>query len=750
MGIVTTGPFLNITGGGGGPGGVVSPEHFFANEAARDAYFPTHLDELVNQSDNRIFIATAGMFQRWDGPHQPASYTVISRTGDITTGSPIITNLSVTSDLSVGQGVEGAGIPTGSFIETIDSASQITISTNATATTVGVALTISWWIDVGDDTLSLSLAGLTEGAIPMKQGNLLIDSPLLNTGGRVLSSESVEVPPGSLLIGENTRLGGGARCVVFENTAYSLMGFVHPNLLDGSTGSIIPEYIQYAAQTTIVHQSNDTQQQGAPLTISYTIATNDRLVKEFVVRGAVATTGAAFTIRLTDSSGPILAEGEGINIAATGDSNITLSNYLSVEVGDVLYVELTDMGSGELKGFDAGSGFVPYFETIGHNYTRTQTNWPNDIVDARLKSGTTNTVELDRRDGTTIDVVISGAAGTQVQSDWGETDTGDPSYIQNKPDVSDTDIVGVILKSGTIDTLTTTQRGGTTADIAIPGSAQSDWNQTVTTSGDFIKNKPTQDLINAAIAPGTADTIRFTRRDNTTFDVTIGGAAYSPPVLSLFSVPTFPSRINTTADLIGDHAATFTLDNEMNVDGDLSVVAGTTTIHTIANSALVEGSNSVTINISSAEWTTITSGDPSNIAFKITGTDTQSTAFESNTINVERRNLQTHEFLYDGLSASNNPASIDINTMDSTDVTGPGGQTVVVTTGTTTSGQYFIILTPSDHDITSIVDDVLQQDVTSIFTKTTNVRQINSVNYNSFVLGPLNAGGDESYTLTLA
>lgn len=58
---------------------------------------------------------------------------VITRNGTTTNLSPIITGLSQTIDLVVGQYVYGSGIPANAKILSIDSSSQITLDQNATA-----------------------------------------------------------------------------------------------------------------------------------------------------------------------------------------------------------------------------------------------------------------------------------------------------------------------------------------------------------------------------------------------------------------------------------------------------------------------------------------------------------------------------------------------------------------------------------------------------------------------------------------
>ncbi len=99
--------------------------------------------------------------------------------------------------------------------------------------------------------------------------------------------------------------------------------------------------------------------------------------------------------------------------------------------------------------------------------------------------------------------------------------------------------------------------------------------------------------------------------------------------------------------------------------------------------------------------------------------------------------------LFYGRSTTDNPATVDTSTLTSISATDP--QTVQ--TGAAAQGDYFIILTSNTHDISTITDTVLQQDVTSIFVKTDNVRTIGATVYDSYVIGPLNAGVNESYVL---
>ncbi len=96
-----------------------------------------------------------------------------------------------------------------------------------------------------------------------------------------------------------------------------------------------------------------------------------------------------------------------------------------------------------------------------------------------------------------------------------------------------------------------------------------------------------------------------------------------------------------------------------------------------------------------------------------------------------------------GLSDADDPATVDTGTFTNINSTSP--QTV--STGLTTANQYFIILVANTHDISRIRDTVLEQVVTDIFVKTDDVRTLNTITYDSYVIGPLNAGLNEEYVL---
>lgn len=94
------------------------------------------------------FTAPTGYFLCDSGVKSRSSFSelfeviTISDAGNTTSGSAIITNLTDTSQMFAGEQVEGSGIPASTTILSVNSATQITLSQNATATNTGVPVRV--------------------------------------------------------------------------------------------------------------------------------------------------------------------------------------------------------------------------------------------------------------------------------------------------------------------------------------------------------------------------------------------------------------------------------------------------------------------------------------------------------------------------------------------------------------------------------------------------------------------------------
>lgn len=100
--------------------------------------------------------------------------------------------------------------------------------------------------------------------------------------------------------------------------------------------------------------------------------------------------------------------------------------------------------------------------------------------------------------------------------------------------------------------------------------------------------------------------------------------------------------------------------------------------------------------------------------------------------------------IYYGLSTSSDTTTINVTTLTrEDDPTNPD----TISTGLTSSGDYFVLFVPMTHDISSIFDTVLQQDVTIIFTALDNAQVVDTIAFKSYIVGPLNAGVNEQYII---
>lgn len=108
------------------------------------------------------------------------------------------------------------------------------------------------------------------------------------------------------------------------------------------------------------------------------------------------------------------------------------------------------------------------------------------------------------------------------------------------------------------------------------------------------------------------------------------------------------------------------------------------------------------------------------------------------------------ENFYQGLSDSDNPADIPLASLTELSVGTGAGQSFSFSVGPATASQYVILLAPTDHEISSLINIGTGFEALNSFTKTENVRTEGAVTYDSYVLGPLVATFTASYRATLA
>lgn len=191
-----------------------------------------------------------------------------TQSGTLTLGSPVVTGLSDTSKLVGALGVAGVGVPSGTFVYSIDSATQVTLSQNATAGGSGVSLAFA-----------IEPVSLPEAKLHLRQD--IPDDDALIAGLVTSARMHVETALRQALITQTVVLhldqwpwGGG-----YMNRQIRQMGPTTPYWLPTSTfpinlfrppvqsiGSV--QYYDYAGNLNTIDPSLYLFEQGSPARIS--------------------------------------------------------------------------------------------------------------------------------------------------------------------------------------------------------------------------------------------------------------------------------------------------------------------------------------------------------------------------------------------------------------------------------------------------------------------------------------------------
>lgn len=110
----------------------------------------SNLDPQVKQllalanREGKEFFEIAHRLGGWEelrGEYKFTTSAITTLTGNLTSGSPVITNISNTAGIVANKwGVSGTGIPYASRVQSVDSATQVTMDSNATASGTAIAL----------------------------------------------------------------------------------------------------------------------------------------------------------------------------------------------------------------------------------------------------------------------------------------------------------------------------------------------------------------------------------------------------------------------------------------------------------------------------------------------------------------------------------------------------------------------------------------------------------------------------------
>lgn len=229
-------------------------------------------------------------------------------------------------------------------------------------------------------------------------------------------------------------------------------------------------------------------------------------------------------------------------------------------------------------------------------------------------------------------------------------------------------------------------------------------------------------------------TLRFIRRDGSPVDVSLSGASDTTPYIDYFRIKDQPETVSDGYSLSGSKTFEYKVEHADQVVGNLFLKQGSTTLRN--NVSPTATSKTLTLPTT----TVMSVGD--TITFSLSGEDALSGKF-SKTFNIKC--VADDEMFYYGLSPTTNPNSISLSVLNKQEITRGDFD---FTVGPTESGKYIILLSPSDHDLTKLINSGVGVDVLSSYTKHTKSRTINGVEYDAYTFGPVNDGFTQTYRAT--
>ena len=290
---------------------------------------------------------------------------------------------------------------------------------------------------------------LADNAIPRKQsGNNVLEDSSLDDSGTVLSSnKSLEVPPGSVLIGPTSRLSNALQTLSYRSDVTNETLLVIGQEFNETTGFSTATVYSGSAMTQV--NLNDPAGTDTANSAQFSLSsTANQIITQFSVETNQLSQSIAFTLtgRTTSQAGPIAFSFSGtVTTNASGIATVNLIedfNPIVVDNGDEIFLSATATG---LVGVQSGPDFTP--------------------------NTTVNRIVIQQQRVALFDEIP-----TVVQSDYGETNPAAPSFILRKPtlpvprtDEEIRDVIGTALVAGTnitidvddaADTITINGTGG--------------------------------------------------------------------------------------------------------------------------------------------------------------------------------------------------------------------------------------------------------------------------------------------------
>lgn len=597
----------------------------------------------------------------------------------------------------------------------------------------------------GGGTGTIDLSGVDDRTLPFNDGGTLVTSPVrVMDDGSAFIEGITRIESGTLAVGSYVSLSERGGFLGISNglgDEFTLVDYRTPQ----DAPSTNPRLIEYTeAENDFVISTDITTPLTSPITFQYTPTMLSRTNSIRFQAGAAITnlrlrvtgvdrvTGASAVLKHYPSEADWLDDtGEdfsaGVMTLDFEDSELPLNTALDLTI-EVRF------DSGTVLGSAAG---VPALTAV--------------LQRGKFRSVLMQPEVLSGEDAVTLNSDNVNAYRNGILEFTNETGTQTLTISDDLYDVGDT--LTVKHRATATDSNVSITQQGTSADIE--GAAT----LTVANNTSVILQctaANTWRIVASLSAPGAADennfvngldlsitgnvlTVTLERQGlaDLTETITLPATTVTPtPTPDLAAITRFsavgqPQSVLAGTQLTGSLTFSYHVQHPEDIDGTLTISQNGTAL--VTNVSPTESTVQVTV-------TDQTLADNQTATFTLSGTTNEGATVSRDFV------IRAHapaESLYYGLSDSNNPAAVDVASFTTHEA---NINNTVISTGTTTAGQYFILLVPNNEDLDQIIDG-LGNNVTDIFTRTPDVRTINSVLYTSYVIGALNAGGSEDYTL---
>ena len=445
------------SGGRGGSGaGII--EHVFSNAAARDAFFAVEANRLtLEQGRTTILLADNGsgnsIVQLWNGATAPASY---------------------------------------------DNTNWLDV----TSTTPNAA-TIKTLYESNADTNALT------DALLAILNNFVIESDTL-----IRSIRSIEVPPGTIFIGEGTALGAAIRAVHVRSDITGNKGLVLIQLYDETTG--FSRAFAYGSQTPDSLDLNDPAGTDTADDAVFTMQTSsDELITALAIATNRPSETIAFTvaIRRGSSTGPIAVNFAGdITTDAQGVGMLDLANTLNPILEDQSVTLHVTVSCDGMLGVDEGGGvFRPNATVFRIQISREELAYMSDLPTPRTDTEIFTKFADSLRVGAGLALVRDNTAETVTINVMGQSTPSVSNFTINIPSTVD-----VNTNLNTDHTVSYRTSGGGTISSAVLVVTGGDDISLNTPSGDGLHTQTVTLTGTSTTSPGTIQfAVRVTYDDGT-------------------------------------------------------------------------------------------------------------------------------------------------------------------------------------------------------------------------------------------